>query len=144
ARPGKALVKFFTNPLRCKNAGDSLHRLLTYRITQYMKRTSALFIVTALIAFSQGVRAGDITGTVTLKGTPPAEKEITPLKDDANCGKLHATVPTTHFYVAGPKAQLADVIVSVVGISGQSKGASAQPLVIDQKGCEYTPQIQAV
>ena len=109
-----------------------------------MKKTSSLIIVAGIVAALQGIRAGDITGTITLKGTPPAEKEITPLKDDANCGKLQSTVPTTHFYVAGPKAQLADVIVSVVGISGQSKGASAQPLVIDQKGCEYTPQIQAV
>jgi len=90
------------------------------------------------------VHGGDITGTVTLKGTPPPEKEITPLKDDANCGKLHTTTPTTHFYVVGGKGELADVVVSVVGISGKSSGASAAPIVIDQKGCEYTPQIQAV
>jgi plastocyanin len=87
---------------------------------------------------------GDITGTITLKGTPPAEKQITPLKDDPNCGKLHTEMPTTHFYVVGSKGELADVIVSLQGISGKSTGASAPPVVLDQKGCEYSPSIFAV
>src|SRR6266446_9888253 len=109
-----------------------------------MKKTSALIVVVGLAAALQATSASDITGTVTLKGTPPAEKEITPLKDDPNCGKLHTTVPTTHFYVVGPKGELADVIVSLNGISGQSTGASAPSVNLDQKGCEYTPSIQAV
>jgi len=109
-----------------------------------MKKTSALIVVVGLVAALQATRASDITGTVTLKGTPPAEKEITPLKDDPNCGKLHTTVPTTHFYVVGPKGELADVVVSLNGISGQSTGASAPSVTLDQKGCEYLPPIQAV
>jgi len=92
----------------------------------------------------QSTFAGDITGTITLKGTPPAEKQITPLKDDPNCGKLHTEMPTTHFYVVGSKGELADVIVSLQGISGKSTGASAPPVVLDQKGCEYAPSIFAV
>jgi hypothetical protein len=88
--------------------------------------------------------AADITGTITLKGTPPKEKDITPLKDDANCGKLHTEMPTTHFYVVGANNSLADVVVSLQGVSPQSTGAKAEPVNIDQKGCEYTPQILAV
>jgi len=110
----------------------------------YMKKTSAFVIVAGLLSALPGVRAADITGTIMLKGTPPAEKEITPLKDDPNCGKLHTTVPTTHFYVVGGKGELADVVVSIVGASGGASGASAPPITIDQKGCEYTPSIQAV
>ena len=64
--------------------------------------------------------AGEITGTITLKGTPPKEKDITPLKDDPTCGKLHTEMPTTHFYVVGPKGELADVVVSLQGASGKS------------------------
>ena len=101
-------------------------------------------MVIGLAAGIQVVSAGDITGTVTLKGTPPDEKKITPIMDDANCSKLHTTVPTTHFYVVGPKGELADVVVSLQGISGKSTGASAPPVTLDQKGCEYTPSIFAV
>jgi plastocyanin len=101
-------------------------------------------MVSALAAALQVAAVADITGTVTLKGTPPKEKDITPVMEDANCSKLHTTVPTTHFYVAGPKGELADVIVSLQGLSGKSTGASAPPMVLDQKGCEYVPSIFAV
>ena len=101
-------------------------------------------MVSALAAALQAAPAADITGTITLKGTPPKEKEITPVMEDANCSKLHTTVPTTHFYTVGAKGEFADVIVSLQGISGKSTGASAPPVVMDQKGCEYVPSILAV
>ena len=101
-------------------------------------------MVAGLAAALQVASAADITGTVTLKGTPPKEKDITPVMEDMNCSKLHTTVPTTHFYVVGPKGELADVIVSLQGVSGKSTGASAPPMVLDQKGCEYVPAIFAV
>ncbi len=88
--------------------------------------------------------AADITGTVTLKGTPPPEVKITDLMENPDCGPLHKTVPTTHFYVVGPQGQLADVVVFIKNLSGQSTGASAPPLVIDQKGCEFIPYVSAV
>ena len=109
-----------------------------------MIKTTALIPATIALAALQLASAGEITGTITLKGTPPKEKDITPLKEDANCGKLHTDMPTTHFYVAGPQGQLADVVVSVEGISGKSTGAAAPAVELDQKGCEYTPQILAV
>jgi plastocyanin len=109
-----------------------------------MKKSSILIMVIGLAAALQGVSAGDITGTVTLKGTPPKERDITPVMEDANCSKMHTKVPTTHFYVVGDKGELADVIVSLQGISGKSTGASAPPVTLDQKGCEYVPSIFAV
>ena len=109
-----------------------------------MKISSTLIIISALAAALQVAPAADITGTITLKGTPPKEKEITPVMEDATCGKMHTTVPTTHFYVVGGKGELADVIVSLQGISGKSAGASAPPVTLDQKGCEYVPSIFAV
>jgi len=108
-----------------------------------MIKTTALLSLIAVTVISVA-RAGDITGTITLKGTPPKEKDITPLKEDATCGKLHTEMPTTHFYVVGANGGLADVVVSLQGISGKSTGASANPVTLDQKGCEYTPQILAV
>ncbi len=109
-----------------------------------MNKTLMLTIVTGLAASMQLATAGDITGTVTLKGTAPKEKDITPLKEDVNCGKLHPDMPTTHFYVVGPKGELADVIVSLQGVPAKPGGASAKPVVVDQKGCEYIPSIFAV
>jgi plastocyanin len=109
-----------------------------------MNKTTALLTLSALALAGQLSTAGDITGTITLKGTPPKEKDITPLKDDATCGKLHTDMPTTHFYVVGPKGELADVVVSVQGAAGASTGAMAAPAVLDQRGCEYIPQILAV
>jgi plastocyanin len=109
-----------------------------------MKRSSELILIIGLIAALHVARGGDITGTVTLKGTPPKEVTIDPMKDYPNCMKAHPTLPTTHFFVVGPKAELADVVVSLQGISGKSAGASAPPFVLDQKGCEYVPSIFAV
>src|ERR1035437_3431988 len=103
------------------------------------------FVTTLALALAlPGVHAADITGVVTLKGTPPPEKEITPLKDDPTCGKMHATPPMTHFYVVGSKGELADVVVMLKGVTGKSTGASATPAVLDQRGCEYLPAILAV
>src|SRR5437879_677150 len=108
-----------------------------------MKKTCLLLVVSALASLP-AVQAGDISGTVTLKGTPPPEKENTLIKADATCGKLHTEPVTTHFYVVGANSGLGDVFVTLKGISGKSTGASAAPAVLDQKGCEYTPYIFAV
>lgn len=111
-----------------------------------MKMNSALVLAAGLVAglsASQSFGA-DIVGTITLKGTPPEERPITFLKNDVNCGKLVTEVPTTHFYVVGPKGELADTIVMLKNPPGKSTGASAQPAVLDQKNCQYTPQIMAI
>ena len=50
-----------------------------------MKNQLRLIAFSTLVA-AVSASAADITGTITLKGTPPPEKDI-PM--DANCGKLH-------------------------------------------------------
>ncbi len=109
-----------------------------------MTKSTTLLALLGMAAGLHLAAAADLTGTVTLKGTPPKEKDITPLKEDTNCGKLHSSMPTTHFYVVGPKGELADVVISVEGVTGSSTGASAPPASLDQKGCEYVPQILAM
>jgi len=101
-------------------------------------------VLAAMLSLVSVAWAADIVGVVTLKGTPPAEKEITPLKEDANCGAMYQTTPTTHFYVVDAKGDLADVVVSLKGVTGKSTGANAAPAVLDQKGCLYVPQILAI
>ena len=109
-----------------------------------MKITSITTVVSAVILAAQVAPAGNITGTIILKGTPPPEQQITQAKDDVNCGKLHTTVPTTQHWVVGKKGELANVVVMLKGISGKSTGASAPPAELDQKGCIYVPSIMAI
>jgi plastocyanin len=105
-----------------------------------MKRVLSLLAVGAMGA-AQALSAADIIGTVTYKGTPPPEKEITPILNDPTCAATYnGKAPTTHFYVVGPKGEFGDVIVSLQGVTG-STGAAAPAAVLDQKGCLYSPTI---
>jgi len=92
------------------------------------------------VAFVAGhASAGDVTGKITLKGTPAPEKDI-PM--DPACGALHpGKKPTTRFYVADASGGLADCVVYLEGAKGGS--AADKPVVIDQKGCEYLPYINS-
>ena len=106
---------------------------------------SLLLATIGILAALQLARAGDITGTITFKGAAPAEKDLTPIKDDPNCSPMYpGKLPTTHFYVVSANGELADVIVSLKGVSGKSTGAGAAPATLDQKGALYAPQILAV
>jgi plastocyanin len=109
-----------------------------------MKKSLLLFSL-GIFAAAQLAQAGDITGSISLKGAAPAEKELTPIKDDPNCSAMYPSgLPKTKFYVVGANGELADVIITLKGGDFKSTGASAEPIVIDQKGCLYTPQIRAV
>jgi plastocyanin len=109
-----------------------------------MKLNPTLGTIIGLATAAQFASAGNITGKVTLNGAPPAEKVITPLKDDATCGKLTTGTPMTKFFVVGPNKELADAVVVLKGVEGKSTGAAAPAVVLDQQGCEYIPQIFAV
>jgi plastocyanin len=108
-----------------------------------------LSVAIGIFSAGQFLLAADVSGKITLKGTPPKEVEIAPIMDDATCGPMYSTPPTTHFYVVGKNGELGDVIVSLKDadgkvITGKSTGASAKPAVMDQKGCLYLPQIIAM
>lgn len=107
-------------------------------------KLNSLFVFAAGLAVASHVTAGDITGTVTLTGTPPAEKGIAPLKDDAICGQFYKEMPMTRFYVVGANKELADVIVMLKGVPSKAADASTAPVVLDQRHCLYTPQILAL
>ena len=109
-----------------------------------MQLNSRVFLLAALVAGLVTARAGDITGKVTLDGTPPPEVVNDHIKNDPICGPMHPDTVTTHFYVVGQNHELGDVVVMLSSVSGKSTGASAPPVVLDQKGCLYTPAIFAV
>lgn len=111
-------------------------------------KKSFLLLSCAIFSALQLVRAGDITGTIVLKGTPPPEVDIGPKMTELSpdCVALYngGKLPTTHFYVVGSGGELADVIVSLKNAPAGSTGASAPPVVLDQKGCLYVPSILAI
>jgi plastocyanin len=112
-----------------------------------MKNVLAILAV-GIFGVWQTASAADITGLITLKGTPPAEVDIGPkmLEASPDCAAMYppGKLPTTHFYVVGSKGEFADVVVSLKGVAGKSTGAGASPAVLDQKGCVYSPQILAI
>lgn len=112
-------------------------------------KTFLLRVVIGVSAAISCSNAADIAGLITLAGIPPAEVPYTQLMQDPACSALHTDTPTTHFYVVGKNGELGDVVVylkdsSGNDITGKSTGASAPPVVLDQKGCLYTPQIMAI
>ena len=108
-----------------------------------MKKLITLLAV-GLCGAWQVASAADIIGTITLKGTPPPEVPYTPLMENSDCAAMYTNTPTTHFYVVGPNHGLGDVVVYLKNVSGKSTGASQPPVVLDQKGCLYQPQILAI
>ncbi|MEO6033871.1 MAG: carboxypeptidase regulatory-like domain-containing protein [Verrucomicrobiota bacterium] len=101
-------------------------------------RFIALLTLATAIHFAS---AADITGTITLKGTPPPEKDI---QLTADCGVMHKSPVKTRFYSVNDKAQLADVVVILKGANLKGSAAAAKPATLDQHGCEYLPYVTAV
>ena len=91
----------------------------------------------ALVTFTQLASAADITGKITLKGTPPPE---VPIPLDPSCGKLHTGKLTTKFFTVGSGGELGDVFVYIKE-GAKPVAAPAEPVVLDQVGCVYTPYI---
>ena len=103
-----------------------------------MKLNQTCLAVAALFASLQLLSAGEITGKITLKGTPPPEKDL-PL--DPACGKIHPT-KKTRLYVVGKNGELADTFVYLKdGLTGKTFPVPEKPLLVDQVGCEYTPYV---
>lgn len=108
-----------------------------------MKLHPRFLIIPALAAGLQVAAAGDLTGTVTLSGTPPEAKVNDSLMSNPQCGPLHDKPVKIVFYKVGANNGLGDVVIKLKGVAGKSTGESAEPLVLDQKGCEYIPYVCA-
>jgi len=100
-----------------------------------------MFVV-VLAGSLQLATAGDITGKVTLHGTPPAPIAI---QFDDTCSKLNPTVLTTRHYIVGKDNGLANVFVYISkGLEGKTFTPPTTPVELNQVGCNYDPYVFAV
>jgi hypothetical protein len=87
-----------------------------------MKMNPRFLIIPALVAGVQAASAGDLTGTVTLSGTPPPAKVNDAIAANAQCGALHSEPVKLEFYKVGADKGLGEVIVKIKNISAKSTG----------------------
>ncbi len=108
-----------------------------------MKRQALLVCAATATAALQLALAAEISGKVTLKGTPPPEKTI---EFDAICGKFHDKPVTTRHYVVAPDGGLANVFVYLKeGPPGKTAApASDKVPELDQVECLYEPYVLGV
>jgi plastocyanin len=76
---------------------------------------------------------GTIVGEVKLVGAAPAPKTVKVNKDNEVCGQEKKIAEVQ----VGANGGVGNAIVSVSG----AKGAKAGPAVLDQKGCEFHPNV---
>jgi len=83
--------------------------------------------------------ASAITGVVTLQGTPPPNPPIN-MSSDPYCMKLGSA--TTPVFVVSDNSGLENVFVYVKeGLGNLKFPVPSSPVVLDQKGCSYTPRV---
>lgn len=86
--------------------------------------------------------AGSISGTIHFNGKPPARVKIDMSMDPA-CAMTAAENDAEQYIVANGK--LANVYLYIKAGAPPSKvPANTPPVVLDQKGCRYTPHVTAL
>jgi len=87
--------------------------------------------------------AATITGRVVVEGGVPKPEPIA-MAGDPVCATSGAA-QMTEYFVVGADNGLENVIVSVKnGLGARAFPAPSTPVVLDQKGCHYTPHVVAV
>jgi plastocyanin len=92
---------------------------------------SAALLLWNAPAGAQG--GGTVVGEVKLNGAPPPPKTVKVNKDVEVCGQEKKIVD-----VGGSGGGLANAVVTVVGAKGAKPAKKA---VLDQKGCEFHPEV---
>ncbi len=133
-------VKFFTKSLRSPFRALGFCDIFRMpRDPNRMRKSALLLSAIALSSALQCAIAVDVTGKVTLQGTPPPEK---PIAFTDQCSALNPPVSTTRHYVVGKDNGLANVFVYISkGLEGKKFTPPAETVEINQVGCNYDPYI---
>jgi plastocyanin len=88
--------------------------------------------------------AAQITGTVKLEGSPPVFKAID-MSAEAVCVQSNPAPVVPPIIVTGPHGALANAVVYVKsGLGSYRFETPSTPVVLDQKGCMYSPRVLAI
>ena len=88
--------------------------------------------------------AGTIQGTVKYEGKVP---NLRPIKMDADPGCLakHSSPVKSEILVLGDGNTMANIFVQVKsGVPDKSYPVPSEPVVMDQKGCRYSPHVMGI
>lgn len=86
-------------------------------------------------------RAGRVTGTVRLTGTPPANPPID-MGADPSCRQWAGPNPVDVRVITGADGALQNVFVHIKhGLDAYAYDVPAAPVVLDQRGCGYHPRV---
>jgi plastocyanin len=119
------------------------------------KRLLSIFAATATLCISalyamKGPSAtttsmtASVKGIVSFEGTPPKPR-LVKMTADPSCAKQHQVPLYAHDIMTDSKGDLQDVVVFVAeGLSDHNFEVPAQPVVVEQKGCMYSPHVLAI
>ena len=83
---------------------------------------------------------GNITGTITLEGTPP-EPELIRMNSDPVCVR-ESSDPQTGYYIVSESGGLGNVFVYVKeGLEGRTFPPPSGTVRLEQDGCRYIPHV---
>ncbi len=94
-------------------------------------------------AAADSAGASNVTGKVTFTGTPPKAAPIK-LSSDPFCQNANPGL-TAETEIVAPGGAIQNVFVYVKdGLGNRTFTAPAEPVVLDQKGCQYTPHVLGI
>jgi|SRR5580698_9242283 hypothetical protein len=95
-------------------------------------------------ASASATGAANVKGIVKFEGIVPKPKLIS-MSADPSCAKQHASPVLAQEVMTDSKGDLENVVVFVSeGLGDRTFDAPTQPVVVEQKGCLYTPHVLAV
>lgn len=111
-----------------------------------MRRNTIKLALTSIITLAVlgTAHAGGITGTVKYEGAVP---KLPALKMDADpgCLKKHSSPVMPDVLVLGEGNTMGNIFVRVKsGLPKKDYPAPSEPVVLDQRGCKYSPHVMGV